>query len=137
MADGKIQFIGFRELEDVDKDMLMKIINEQFPKIKRKLHNDTSLVVHIKPYGKGGARQKYSFHMRAIAPTRIFETSHATAWDLATAVHKAFEELDHQIEHAFKQEHGIKRNPKSAIAEAKADLKPLRTKKKARKVLGR
>jgi hypothetical protein len=137
MKEENIQFIGLRDVEDVDKEMLQKIISEQYPKIKRKLHNDTKLVVHIKPHTKGGARQKYSFHIRAIAPTRIFETRHSVAWDLATAVHEAFDDLDHQIEHAFKQEHGIKRNPKSALAEAKADLKPLRTKKKAKKVLGR
>lgn len=137
MNDELIQFIGLRELDPVDQEMVRKIIFEQYPKLKRRLHNLTSLVVHIKPYGKGGARQKYSFHMRAVAPTRIFESTKAYAWDLATSVHKAFDDLDHQIEHAFKQEHGIKHAPKTALTLAQTDLKPLRTRKKARRVLGK
>ena len=135
--DEIIQFIGLKDLEPVDQEMLRKIIFEQYPKIKRKLHNMTSLVVHIKSYGKGGARAKYSFHMRALAPTHLFESSNASAWDLATCVHKSFDDLDHQIEHAFKQEHGIKRAPKTSLILAQSDFKPLKTKKKAKRVLGR
>ncbi|MBI4739741.1 hypothetical protein HY772_09480 [Candidatus Woesearchaeota archaeon] len=137
MNEEIIQFVGLSDLDLVDQEMVRKIIFEQYPKVKRRLHNLTSLVVHIKSYGKGGARPKYSFHMRAIAPTRMFESSKAVAWDLATSVHKAFDDLNNQIEHVFKQEHGIKHGPKSALVIAQSDLKPLRTRKKARRVLGR
>ena len=73
-------------------------------KIKRKLHNITSLKVHLKTHKKEGARHKYSIHIQAIAPTIHFESSNATDYDLASACHKAFKDLEFQIPHNFKDD---------------------------------
>jgi hypothetical protein len=107
-----IQFIGLNKLEKVDQDMVQKLATEYYGKIQRELKNLTSLVIHIKDYGKGGHRQKYSVHIRAVAPTRIFESAkgkQAADWDLASSLHGAFKNLERQIQHAFHGERGWKK----------------------------
>ncbi len=100
----KIQFIGLKELDDVDKEMVKKLCAEYYPKISRALKNIESLVVHIKPYSKGGARPKYSMHIRAIAATRIFETDKVAEWDLSKAMRMSFDDLEKELRHAFHEE---------------------------------
>ena len=107
-----IQFIGLNELEKVDQDMVQTITTEYYDKIQRALKNLTSLVIHIKPYKKEGHRHKYSIHIRAVAPTRIFESSKSpetATWDLASALHNAFKNLEREIQHAFHDEKGFQR----------------------------
>lgn len=95
-----IQFIGADALDDFDKDKLNKLSTEYYDKIKKKLHNVTSLKVHVKEYSKGGSKEKFSVHINAIAPTRIFEAT-ASDWDFARTLHMAFGSIQKQIEHAF------------------------------------
>jgi hypothetical protein len=106
-----IQFIGLKEIDPVDQVMVRKLCSEYYPKIDRALKNLRSVVVHIKPYTKGGARPKYSMHVRAIAPTRIFETDKVAAWELSKALRMAFDDLEKEIRHAF---HDEKRPKKEA-----------------------
>ena len=96
----QIQFIGLNELEKVDQDMVQTLATEYYEKIKRSLHNETSLVIHIKPAAKEGHRHRYEVSVRVAAPTRTFESS-AEDWDLAAVIHKTLKELLSQIEHAF------------------------------------
>lgn len=96
-----IQFIGVKELEKPEADIVRKLATEYHDKIKISLNNLTSLVVHIKQYSKGGKQRKYSIHLRAIAPTRIFESTESD-WDLAKTLHSAFKDIERQIEHSFK-----------------------------------
>ena len=96
-----IQFIGLNELEKVDQDMVKTLVNQYYPKIQRSLKNVTSLVIHIKTYKKEGHRHKYSLHLRAIAPTKIFESSKAADWDLASSIHKSFKDILREIEHTY------------------------------------
>ncbi|MBN1543950.1 hypothetical protein JW898_00645 [Candidatus Woesearchaeota archaeon] len=97
----EIQFIGLKELEEVDQEMVRKITAEYYPKIQRQIKNITSLVVHIKQYSKGGHRPKYSMHVRAVAPTKILETQKTSEWDLSKALHNAFDDLEREIQHHF------------------------------------
>ncbi|MFC1741315.1 hypothetical protein ACFL3V_02160 [Nanoarchaeota archaeon] len=95
-----IQFIGLNELEQTDQDMVNTITTEYYGKIQRALKNITSLVIHIKPHAKEGHRHRYEVHVRAVAPTRIFE-SKTEDWDLAVSMHKVFKDLESEIGHAF------------------------------------
>ena len=96
-----IQFIGVKDLDEPEQALVNKLATEHHAKIKRALRNITSLVVHIKQYSKTGKEHKYSIHVRAIAPTRIFEST-ASEWDLAKSLHKAFNEIEHEIQHKLK-----------------------------------
>jgi len=58
--------------------------------------------VHVKAHSKEGSKKKYDAHIRAIAPTQIFEEKNASDWDIARTMHKAFESIQHQIEHRLK-----------------------------------
>ena len=108
-----IQFIGLNELEDVDQDMVQTLTSEYYDKIQQELKNVTSLVVHIKALEKGGHRNRYEITVRAEAPTRIFESNkgpEAASWDLASALHNAFKNLEREITHAFHGERGWKKD---------------------------
>ena len=94
-----IQIIGIKELDDIEIDTVNRLANRYYEKIKRELKNEISLVVHIKSYEKGGTRRKYSIHVKAIAPSRIFASTKGFDWNLETALHKSFEELMIIIQH--------------------------------------
>lgn len=95
-----IEFKGLKELENVDQTMVKTLVSEYYDKVKRSLHNETMLVVHIKEASKEGHRHRYEVNVRAVAPTKIFE-SKSEEWDLATAIHGTCKDLLKQIEHAF------------------------------------
>lgn len=100
-----IQFIGLNDLDKVDQAMVNKLATEYYDKFKRMLKNESSLRIHIKSYGKGGARDKYSVHVMLIAPTQTFESSkanQAAEFDLASCMHESFKNLERQLEHHFK-----------------------------------
>lgn len=99
-----IQFIGVKELDNVQQTIVNKLSTEYYDKIQRELKNLTSIVVHVKAYEKEGKKSKFSIHLRAIAPTKIFESTKAADWDLARALHKAFKDLERQILHTIKQD---------------------------------
>ncbi len=94
-----IQIVGIKELDEPDKDIVNKLANEYFVKIKRKLKNFTSLLIHIKCSNKDGKKKMYSINARVTAPTRMFESTKAADWDLARTLHKAFKDLEREIEH--------------------------------------
>jgi ribosome-associated translation inhibitor RaiA len=95
-----IQVIGIKDLDDVEKDTVNQLANQYLEKLKRDLKNMTSIVVHIKITNKEGNRKKYNIKTRAIAPTKIFESSDAD-WDLARTLHMVFNDLKRQIQHSF------------------------------------
>lgn len=97
----QIQYIGLQNLEVVEKEMVEKLTAEYYNKIHRALKNDVSLKIHLKEYKKEGARHKYSLQVKAVAPTKLFE-SEVSDWDLASVLHKAFQNIEKEIEHTFK-----------------------------------
>lgn len=96
----QIQFKGLKELEDVDQEMVKKLAEEYYGKIKRELHNELTLVIHIKTSSKEGHRHRYEVKVRAECPSKIFE-SHAEEWDLATGIHGPLKDLKTQVQHTF------------------------------------
>jgi hypothetical protein len=101
----QIQFIDLKKLEPEQQAVVQQLSTEYYGKIKRELNNLTTLIVHIKEYKKG---HKFSIHVRAEAPTRIFESTKAADWDLARTMHKAFKDLEREIQHVFHKDKGWK-----------------------------
>ncbi len=95
----KIQFKGLEELSPRGIARIKELSYHYQEKIERALNNQTSLTVHVKRYNKEGTRAKYSIHAKAAAATRIFNSTKAHDWDLARTLHKAFKDLENQIEH--------------------------------------
>ncbi|PIN75972.1 hypothetical protein COV18_00940 [Candidatus Woesearchaeota archaeon CG10_big_fil_rev_8_21_14_0_10_37_12] len=96
-----IQFIGVSDLSDADQATVNHVTMNHFDKVKRELQNITNMSIHVKTYQKEGSRQKYSLHVKVAAPTKIFDSSSSDDWDLARALHMAFEDIVKQIQHTF------------------------------------
>jgi hypothetical protein len=108
----EIQYIGADQLTEGEKDTLNKLSAEYYDKIKRMLKNEVSVVIQIKEYKKAAPkkkeelgeyqkqkRKKYALHIKVVAPTTIFEEKHAADWDFARTLHKAFKNLEREIQH--------------------------------------
>ena len=98
-----IQYIGLKDLDPVDQDVVKKLSDEYYPKIRRLFNNITSVTVHIKTHSKGGKQARYEISIRAIAPTRMFEAGKTEDFELPKTLHKAFKDLLTEIEHQFKE----------------------------------
>jgi hypothetical protein len=94
----KIQYTGLDNIDDGERRTLDKLSAEYYEKIQRSLQNVTSLQIHIKTYKKQG-KVKYSIHAKAVAPTKIFVSTKAHDWHFPTTLHKAFKDLEMQIQH--------------------------------------
>jgi len=96
-----IQIIGIDEANDAEKVIINKLANEYYEKIQRSLKNLTSITLHIKAHSKGGKAKKWDLKVKAVAPTRIFE-SQESDWDLARSLHRVFKNVERQLEHKFR-----------------------------------
>ena len=97
-----IQYTGLKELEPVQQEIVQIITTENFEKIKRMLKNWIQLRVLIKEYkteGKPDKQKKYSVHLQANSATDTIDVDNAQDYDLARAMHKAFDDLKERIEH--------------------------------------
>ena len=95
-----IQAEGTEILTEEQKQIVNRLLNEYYKRIKQQLKNLTSLEFHLKEYKKDGKGKKFSIHIKAIAPTTIFEGD-ASDWDLARTTHKALNKIMNEIEHKF------------------------------------
>ena len=94
-----IQIVGIKELDDKERSTVNKLANRYYEKIIRDINNEGSITIVIKTHGKGGKQRKYGVHIKLSAPTRIFESTKAIDWDLARTMHKAFNDMEKQIQH--------------------------------------
>jgi len=95
----KVQYVGIEDLTMRGFARVKELAFSYHGKIERALNNKTTLIVHVKRYKKAGTRSKYSVHVKAITASRIFNSTKAHDWDLARTLHKAFKDLENQIEH--------------------------------------
>ncbi len=103
-----IQYINLKKLNPEEQAVVTGIFDKEYEKIHRLFSgNLLNLLVHTKVHDKGG-KKKYSVHIRAEAPTKIFATKMATDWNLKTATRKAVEEIKNHVKHAFKHQHNKK-----------------------------
>ena len=93
-----IQVIGINVLDDKEQEAANTLINDYYQKIARELKNVTSVSVHLKAHSKGGKKKKYDIRIKALAPTRTFE-SQESDWDLARTLHRVFKNVERQIQH--------------------------------------
>ncbi|MEM4239573.1 MAG: hypothetical protein QXK08_00025 [Candidatus Woesearchaeota archaeon] len=97
-----IQFVGVNELSADEQSIVSKISTENYEKLARILKNIEQMVVHIKTYENEGKKKKFALHIRVKAPTSaIIESCKSHDFDLARALHKAFDDIRVQIEHKF------------------------------------
>ncbi|MEK6969821.1 MAG: CBS domain-containing protein [Nanoarchaeota archaeon] len=98
-----IQFIGLKELKlnAEQKAALEKIASNEAFKLQRELHNEFSLVMHIKDNSKEGKQNKYSVHLRVEFPGQII-TCAEDDWDFETALRKTFNNAKNKLKSKFK-----------------------------------
>ena len=97
-----IQFIGVHELSPDEQELVSKLSTEHYEKLQRTLKTIENMTVHVKQYEKEGERKKFSLHVRVKAPTHaVIESCKSHDFDLARALHKAFDDIKTQIEHRF------------------------------------
>lgn len=87
---GLLEFTGLKNLEPLEQTIVKGIAQEYFPLVLRAVHNDADVLVHVKAYGKGGKREKYSIHIKVIYPGDILDVNKVHDWDLPRGVHEAF-----------------------------------------------
>ena len=98
----QIQFIGVNELAPEEQAIVSRLSTEHYEKLQRVLKTIENMTVHIKCYDKEGSKRKFSLHVRVKAPmTTVIESCKTHDFDLARALHKAFDDLHTQIEHRF------------------------------------
>lgn len=96
-----LQFVGVNDLSIEEQVAVNEVSTKEFEKIERMLNNRVSMVVHVKLYTKQGGKNKYSLHVRVIAPTGEIESCKSHDWDLMRALRKSFEDIQNQINHRF------------------------------------
>ena len=104
-ANELIQFVGVSSLEPEEQVLVSRLSTENYEKIKRALKNITNMTVHIKCYEKTGGKRKFSLHVRVAAPTiKVIESCKSDDFDLARALHKAFNDVRTQIQHRYRSD---------------------------------
>ena len=91
------------ELTDKESLELNAFVNEYYEKIKRELKKEIVVDLNIKIYEKCGkdkcSKRKYSLNLKVI--NSVVFKSNSYDWNLAKAVHKAFNKIMSEIEHKF------------------------------------
>ena len=93
-------------MKEEEKQVLNTLANEYYDKIKRALKNECSVKIDVKEHGKvddnPDKKVRYDIHIVAVTATKLRFESSAEDWDFARTVHKAFKEIERQIEHKIK-----------------------------------
>jgi hypothetical protein len=100
-----IEIKGIEQLNENEKFELNKLVEAYKDKLKRKTKSEYSLKLTLKKYTKGredtkDARARYSIQAMIKGETHSFEAS-AEDWDFNRTVHKTFEKIINEIEHAY------------------------------------
>ncbi len=97
-----LEFTGLSELEPLEQTIVKGIAQEYYPLLQRDIHQDVDILVHVKSYGKGGHRNKYSVHLKLIYGGNILNVDKVHDWDLPKGVHEAFVALLNIAKKRFK-----------------------------------
>lgn len=94
-----IEFVGHKALNDKEKAELVRLSEEYAGKISR-IAGISKIIVHIKTYAAKDEkkRRKYSIHCKVQMPGQLFEGCKAHDWDIATALHKSFNDVIKQVQ---------------------------------------
>ena len=99
VPEGIIQFVGVSDLSPEEQETVQELTTKAYERIIIMLQNLTDLVVHVKTYENEGEKKKYALHVRCSAPTVLFESKKGFDWELPRALHKAFNDIEQQINH--------------------------------------
>jgi ribosome-associated translation inhibitor RaiA len=93
--ENNIKILGFPELDEIDEQIALKTVQENFEKISRTLPEFT-LVLQAKEYNKAGARKQHELHARLAGPKgKAFST--ALEWNFLTSLQKCLKELRQEV----------------------------------------
>ncbi|MDP6641822.1 MAG: hypothetical protein QGF74_00360 [Candidatus Nanoarchaeia archaeon] len=97
-----ITYVGLKKLDEDEIEVINKLTERFYPKINREF-DSVNLTVDVKKYDPTGKRGKYSIHLRIDHPNiKNILSAKEFDWDLATSLHKTFDNLMSEIEHKFK-----------------------------------
>lgn len=136
---GLLEFTGLRELEPLEQTIVKGIAQEYYPLLQRSVHNNIDVLVHVKPYEKGGNRAKYSIHIKLIYAGNVLDVNKVHDWDLPKGVHEAFVALLNMAKkkfdldaNKFEQRKSTKKSEKQ-IKRREAKIQKDRTKQSVRR----
>jgi hypothetical protein len=96
-----IQFIGVSDLDNLERDAVEGLTSEYHEKIKRELHNNVSMAVHVKTASKHehneATRKRYTVKVRVDYPGQIIEGHVDDEWELPAAMHKVMTDVYNQV----------------------------------------
>ncbi len=95
----ELQTKGMELLNEKEKQIADKLLNEYYEKIKRQIKKDFIFRINFKEYDKDGKNKKYSINAEVLASKKFSASS--GDWDFARALHKVMIKLINQIEHDF------------------------------------
>ncbi|MBI2665542.1 CBS domain-containing protein [Candidatus Woesearchaeota archaeon] len=106
-----LSFIGLNQMdiEPYQKYNIKKICSNESFKLQRGIHNDFSMTIHLKEYGKEGQRHKFSIHMRLEYPGKLI-TSSQDDWDIETALRKAFNNAKNEVSNRLRSDRKREKN---------------------------
>jgi len=93
-----IHITGIETLNEKQKQLVNRLFNLYYKKVKRQLKNEVSFEVHIKSYEKEGKANKFSINVRVVVGREVFEAN-ADDWDLSRSIHKVMKKIMSEIEH--------------------------------------
>lgn len=103
IAMEQIQYIGIDDLDAKERAILDKLSAEYYDTIQRSLKNEVSITIHVKKHKQEEdnpeKQHRFEITIKVAAPTAIFEEKHAEDWDFARTLHKAFKNIERQIQH--------------------------------------
>ena len=109
-----ITYSNTGKLNKTDQLKLQSLIEKELFKVERVCPKDLEgFAVNIKVHHTTGRREKYSLHVKAVFPKKVFAVQEAD-WDVRKVVHKVANSLEKEIEsHSAKPErrfvHWVKR----------------------------
>ena len=93
--ENNIRLLGFPELDEVDEQIALNALQENFEKISRTLPEFT-LVLQAKAYSKLGPRRQHELHARLAGP-KVKAFSTALEWNFLTALQDCLKELRQEV----------------------------------------
>jgi len=95
------EVIGLEKLDENERNLLIKILTENYIKIQRKVKNDVKFKVQIKTYKNDGPKKKYSVNFTAVTPMKSFKASEAD-WEFPKVMHNIINKILTEVEHEFR-----------------------------------
>lgn len=96
-----IQFIGLKDFDLKETEIIKTLSAEYYEKISRDIQN-AKLILDLKKYKKDGEKSKYALHSRIESGRNLALISKASDWDLKRTLHKLFQKLEHELQHKTK-----------------------------------